>query len=313
LPGVTLKKDLTGILDLKRETIREVLRLALQFKTKLKRREDHRYLPGKILGMVFEKPSLRTRVTFEVGIIQLGGHAVYLGASEIAMGKRESVRDVAMNLSRWVDGIVARTFLHSTVKELGKSASVPVINGLSDLEHPCQAIADFQTICEKKAASTTRIGGLKLAYLGDGNNVCNSLLLASALLDVNMTAACPPGYEPNGDLLALARSAAESSTLTVVNEPAEAARDADVVYTDVWTSMGQESEREKRLDIFRSFQVNQAMMGLAKKDAIFMHCMPAHRGEEVSEEVIDGAQSVALDQAENRLHAQKAVMVELLR
>jgi ornithine carbamoyltransferase len=308
-----LKKDLTGIPDLKRETIREVLRLALQFKTKLRRREDHRYLTGKILGMVFEKPSLRTRVTFEAGIIQLGGHAVYLGASEIGMGKRESVRDVAMNLSRWVDGIVARTFLHSTVKELGKSASVPVINGLSDLEHPCQAIADFQTICEKKAASTTRIGGLKLAYLGDGNNVCNSLLLASALLDVNMTVACPPGYEPNGNLLALARSAALSSSLAVVNEPAEAARDADVVYTDVWTSMGQESEREKRLEVFGSFQVNQAMMGLAKKDAIFMHCMPAHRGEEVSEEVIDGPQSVALDQAENRLHAQKAVMVELMR
>ncbi len=308
-----MKKDLTGISSLKRETMQEIVRLAFQFKTKLKRREDHRYLPGKILGMIFEKPSLRTRVTFEVGIVQLGGHAVYLGASEIAIGKREPVRDVAMNLSRWVDGIVARTFSHNTVKELAKNASVPVINALSDFEHPCQAIADFQTICEKKAASTTRIAGLRLAYLGDGNNVCNSLLLASALLDVDMTVACPRGYEPDGDLLALARSVASNSTLAVTNEPAEAAREADVVYTDVWTSMGQESEREKRLEVFRSFQVNQAIMQLAKKDAIFMHCMPAHRGEEVSEDVIDGPQSVALDQAENRLHAQKAVMVELMR
>jgi len=308
-----LKDDFTGIARLDRKEINEILRLALHFKTKLRRREDHSYLKDKILAMVFEKPSLRTRVTFECGMLQLGGHALYLAPSDIGLGERESVPDVARNLSRWVDGIMARTFSHSTVLELAEHSSVPVLNGLSDLEHPCQAIADFQTICEMKAAGTTRLAGLKLAYIGDGNNVCNSLLIASALLEVNMSVGCPEGYEPPDQILNIAREKATKSRFEVMNDPAAAVLDADVVYTDAWTSMGQEDEREKRLSIFRDFQVTKTLMGSAKKDAVFMHCMPAHRGEEVASEVIDGPQSVVFDQAENRLHAQKAIMVELMR
>ncbi|MFQ5905052.1 MAG: ornithine carbamoyltransferase [bacterium] len=308
-----MRKDFTSVLDLNREEIREVLGLAFEFKRKLRTLEEHKYLKDKTLAMLFEKPSLRTRVTFESGMTQLGGHAIYLAPSDIGMGKRESISDVARNLSRWVHGILARTFAHSTVKELAKNSSVPVINALSDLEHPCQALADFQTICELKAAGTTRLAGLKLAYLGDGNNVCHSLLLASALLDVDMVVACPMGYEPEELILNAAESRANRSTLEVVNDPEQAARDADVVYTDVWTSMGQEEEREKRLKLFEDFQVTEAMMGLAKKDAIFMHCMPVHRGEEVAAEVIDGPQSAVFEQAENRLHSQKAIMVELMR
>lgn len=308
-----MKDDFTGIARLDRKEINEILRLALHFKTKLRRREDHSYLKDKILAMVFEKPSLRTRVTFECGMLQLGGHALYLAPSDIGLGERESVPDVARNLSRWVDGIMARTFSHSTVLELAEHSSVPVLNGLSDLEHPCQAIADFQTICEMKAAGTTRLAGLKLAYIGDGNNVCNSLLIASALLEVNMSVGCPEGYEPPDQILNIAREKATKSRFEVMNDPAAAVLDADVVYTDAWTSMGQEDEREKRLSIFRDFQVTKTLMGSAKKDAVFMHCMPAHRGEEVASEVIDGPQSVVFDQAENRLHAQKAIMVELMR
>jgi ornithine carbamoyltransferase len=310
---VGLKKHFTGIAELERNEIKEVLRLAFQFKTKLNRREEHRYLENKLLAMVFEKPSLRTRVTFECGMLQLGGHAVYLAPSDIGLGKRESIPDAARNLSRWVDGIMARTFSHSTVMELAHSSSVPVMNGLSDLEHPCQAIADFQTICEKRAASTTRLAGLKLAYIGDGNNVCNSLLLASVLLDVNMFVGCPEGYEPDGDIMKMVEEKTTNSKVEVLNDPRAAVEDADVVYTDVWTSMGQEEEREKRLEVFKDFQVTEALMSSAKKDALFMHCMPAHRGEEVAAEVIDGPQSVVFDQAENRLHSQKAIMVELMR
>jgi ornithine carbamoyltransferase len=208
---------------------------------------------------------------------------------------------------------MARTFSHSTVTELAKYSSVPVINGLSDLEHPCQAIADFQTICEKKAASTTRLAGLKLAYTGDGNNVCHSLLLAAVLLDVNMSVGCPKGYEPDEEILKLVREKTTNAQIEIVNDPAAAVKDADVVYTDVWASMGQEEEKEQRLKTFKDFQVTEALMSSAKNDALFMHCLPAHRGEEVAPEVIDGPQSVVFDQAENRLHAQKALMVELMR
>jgi ornithine carbamoyltransferase len=212
-----------------------------------------------------------------------------------------------------VNGVTARTFAHSTVKELAENSSIPVINALSDLEHPCQALADFQTICEHKAGGSVRLTGLRVGYIGDGNNVCNSLLLASALLDVDMVAGCPQGYEPDTQVLDMARNLARKSTLNVVNDPEQAAKDADVIYTDTWVSMGQEDEREERLKVFKDFQVTGAMMGLARKDALFMHCLPAHRGEEVSSEVIDGPQSVVFDQAENRLHSQKAVMVELMR
>ena len=308
-----MKKHFTGIAGLERSEIREVLRLAFQFKTKLRRREEHDYLGNKILAMLFEKPSLRTRVTFECGMLQLGGHALYLAPSDIGLGTRESVPDVAKNLSRWVDGIMARTFSHSTVTDLAEHSSVPVINGLSDVEHPCQAIADFQTICEKRAAGTTRLAGLKLAYIGDGNNVCNSLLLASVLLDVDMSVGCPEGYGPDERILKMTSEKTTNSKLEVVHEAEAAVKDADVVYTDVWTSMGQEEEKEERLKVFEGFQVTNALIGLARKDALFMHCMPAHRGEEVSSEVIDGPQSVVFDQAENRLHSQKAIMVELMR
>ena len=308
-----MKKHFTGIAGLERSEIREVLRLAFQFKTKLRRREEHDYLGNKILAMLFEKPSLRTRVTFECGMLQLGGHALYLGPSDIGLGTRESVPDIAKNLSRWVDGIMARTFSHSTVTDLAEHSSVPVINGLSDVEHPCQAIADFQTICEKRAAGTTRLAGLKLAYIGDGNNVCNSLLLASVLLDVDMSVGCPEGYGPDERILKMTSEKTTNSKLEVVHEAEAAVKDADVVYTDVWTSMGQEEEKEERLKVFEGFQVTNALIGLARKDALFMHCMPAHRGEEVSSEVIDGPQSVVFDQAENRLHSQKAIMVELMR
>jgi ornithine carbamoyltransferase len=310
---VSLKNHFTGISGLERSEIREVLRLAFQFKTKLRRGEEHNYLGKKILAMLFEKPSLRTRVTFQCGMLQLGGHALYLAPSDIGLGTRESVPDIAKNLSRWVDGIMARTFLHSTVVGLAEHSSVPVINGLSDLEHPCQAIADFQTICEKRAAGTTRVAGLKLAYVGDGNNVCNSLILTSILLDVDISVGCPEGYEPDDGIVKLAREKTSNSRLEVVNDAETAVKDADVVYTDVWASMGQEEEKEERLKVFEGFRVTEALMGLAKKDAMFMHCMPAHRGEEVSAEVIDGPQSVVFDQAENRLHSQKAIMVELMR
>ena len=307
------RKHLTGISDITREEIAMLLGLAIEFKKKLKRREEHKYLKDRILAMVFEKPSLRTRVTFECGMSQLGGHAIYLAPSDIRLGERESVSDAARNLSRWVNGMTARTFAHSTVKELAENSSIPVINALSDLEHPCQALADFQTICEHKVGGSVRLAGLKIAYVGDGNNVCNSLLLASALLDVDMAVGCPQGYEPDTQVLDTARNLDTKSTLSVVNDPELAAKDADVVYTDTWASMGQEDEREERLKVFKEFQVTGAMMELAKKEAIFMHCLPAHRGEEVSPQVIDGPQSVVFDQAENRLHSQKAVMVELMR
>ncbi len=307
------KKNFIGISDVTSEEIKVLLGLAIEFKKKLRRREEHKYLKDRILAMVFEKPSLRTRVTFECGMSQLGGHAIYLAPSDIGVGKRESVSDVARNLSRWVNGVTARTFAHSTVKELAENSSIPVINALSDLEHPCQALADFQTICEHKTGGSVRLTGLRVGYIGDGNNVCNSLLLASALLDVDMVAGCPQGYEPDTQVLDMARNLARKSTLNVVNDPEQAAKDADVIYTDTWASMGQEDEREERLKVFKDFQVTGAMMGLARKDALFMHCLPAHRGEEVSSEVIDGPQSVVFDQAENRLHSQKAVMVELMR
>lgn len=307
------KKNFIGISDITSEEIRMLLGLAIEFKKKLRRREEHKYLKDRILAMVFEKPSLRTRVTFECGMSQLGGHAIYLAPSDIGLGKRESVSDAARNLSRWVDGMTARTYSHSTVKELAENSSIPVINALSDLEHPCQALADFQTICEHKAGGIVGLAGLKVAYLGDGNNVCNSLLLASALLNVDIVVGCPQGYEPDTQVLDTARNLDTKSTLNVVNDPEQAAKDADVIYTDTWASMGQEDEREERLKAFKEFQVTGAIMELAGKNAIFMHCLPAHRGEEVSAEVIDGPRSVVFDQAENRLHSQKAVMVELMR
>ncbi len=266
-------------------------------------------LAGKTLALIFEKPSLRTRVTFDVGIQQLGGFSLYLSPAEVNLGKRETVADVAHNLERMVQGIMIRTFAHKIVEEMAANSKVPVINGLTDFSHPCQAMADFMTLQEQKK----RLEGLKLAFIGDGNNVANSLMFAGALLGVHVAVAGPKGFEPKPDVVAWVKEHAKGAKLTVTNDPAEAAHEADAIYTDVWASMGQESEAAARKKIFEPYQVNGALFAKAKPDAIFMHCLPAHRGEEVAADVIDSARSVVFPQAENRLHVQKAIMATLMR
>ncbi len=268
-------------------------------------------LQGKALAMIFEKPSLRTRVTFNVGIHQLGGFAIYLSPAEISLGKRESVADVARNLERMVQGVMARTFSHKVVEELAQYAHIPVINGLTDYNHPCQAMADYMTLLECKK----EFSGKKLAYVGDGNNVCVSLIHTAARLGVQVAVATPPGYEPNPEVVQWARSQGSQTgcKIDLTHDPAEAATDADAIYTDVWTSMGQEAEAAARLNIFRPYQVNEALFTHARPDAIFLHCLPAHRGEEVTDGVMESRRSVVFQQAENRLHAQKAIMHYLMR
>ena len=267
-------------------------------------------LQGKTLALVFEKPSLRTRVAFEAGMTQLGGHGSYLSANDIDMGGRESVPDVARNLSRWVQAIAARVFRHATVETLARYATVPVINALSDREHPCQALADMLTLREHYG----RLAGLTLAYVGDGNNVAHSLMLLGATLGMNIRIGCPPDYRPDPEILTLAeRLAAEhNASIWITPSPVEAVEGADAVYTDVWASMGQEHEAARRRPIFQPYQVNALLMTHARSGALFMHCLPAHRGEEVTADVIDGSQSVVFEQAENRLHVQKALILTLL-
>ncbi|MDH4257348.1 MAG: ornithine carbamoyltransferase [Candidatus Aminicenantes bacterium] len=267
-------------------------------------------LKDKVLAMIFQKPSLRTRMTFEVGMLQLGGEAVYLSPSDIQMGKRENPYDVGKNMERWVDGIMIRTFAHQEVIDLAGAAKVPVINALTDLLHPCQAMADFFTLKEKHKNLTS----LKLAYVGDGNNVCHSLLFAAAKAGCQISVATPSGFEPDPEIV---KQAEEDATETgagffLTNDPSQAVEGADAVYTDVWASMGQEEQKKERAKIFASFQVNRELMAKAKPDALFMHCLPAHRGEEVTDEVIDSPQSVVFDQAENRLHVQKIIMLLLM-
>ena len=305
-----MKKDLLSILDLSKDEIMELFEISKDLKEKQKKGIEHHYLKGKSLAMIYEKPSLRTRVTFELGIYQLGGYGIYLSPQDINLGKRESVPDVARNLSRWVDGIMARTFSHSTVEQLGQYASVPVINGLSDYEHPCQSLADYLTILEHKGT----VSGLKLAFIGDGNNVANSLLYTSVILGSNFSIASPEGYEIKENVRENARKIAEKTGAKIeyLNEPEEAVKDADIIYTDVWVSMGEESEREERLKKFRKYQVNQELLSHAKKDVIVMHCLPAHRGEEITDDVLDGPHSVVLDEAENRLHIQKGILLKLM-
>jgi ornithine carbamoyltransferase len=305
--SVEYKRDLISIADLSREQVEELFTLALRLKADRQKGWLHPLLAGKTLAMIFEKPSLRTRVTFEAGMFQLGGHAIYLSPPDIGLGTRETVPDVAQNLSRWVDLIMARTFAHSTVVDLAKYATVPVINGLSELLHPCQILADCLTLLEHRG----RFDGLKVAFVGDGNNVVNSWLNAAVKLPFSFALACPAGYEPNAEVLASARR--HGAQVTITNAVEEAVRGADAVYTDVWTSMGQEKESAIRREAFRDYQVNASVMVLAKNDALVMHCLPAHRGEEISVDVLEGPQSVVLDQAENRLHIQKAIMVWLLR
>ncbi len=305
-----MKRDLISIRDLSREEIEAFFALATDLKRRLTRGRPHPRLSGKTLALIFEKPSLRTRVTFEVAMIQLGGHAIYLAPQDIRLGERETVEDGARNLSRWVDGIVARTFDHALVERLAKYATVPVINGLTDLLHPCQVLCDLFTLHEK----TGKLKGLRVAFIGDVNNVCHSWLYGAAKMGIHLTVACPKGYEPHRDVFTKARLESEATfaTLEITDDAARAARDADVLYTDVWTSMGHEEQRTKRMRDFQSLQVNQALVKLAKKDVLVMHCLPAHRGEEITDEVMDGPHSIILDQAENRLHMQKAILVKLL-
>lgn len=272
----------------------------LKMQKKMERKTD--VLEGKTLAMIFEKPSLRTRTTFETGMTQLGGHAIYLAPSDIQMGKREPVYDVARNLSRWVDGVMIRTFSNDIVVKLAEEATIPVINGLSDLLHPCQSLTDFFTIYEKKK----ELKGLKLAYIGDGNNVCHSLMFTAAKTGTIMRIACPEGYEPNKKIKRQAEK--DGLELRITRDPAEAVEKADVIYTDVWASMGQEDEKEERLRTFKDYQVNMELVKKANPNVIVMHCLPAHYNEEITKEVIDSKHGVVYDQAENRLHAQKALM-----
>ena len=303
-------KDFISLSDLTPESIMELLDLAVQLKQELAGGAPRPLLKGQVLGMVFQKPSLRTRVSFDVGMLQLGGHALYLSPNEIQLGKRESTGDVARVLSRYVNGIMARVFAHSDVVELARTASVPVINGLSDYSHPCQGLADLLTVYEKRG----RLNGLTLAYLGDGNNVANSLMFGGALTGMRVVVATPPGYEPTAQAVDCARSLARlgGGSVEVTNDPAVAARGADALYTDVWASMGQESEQAERKSLFPPYQLNAARVAEANPDVVVLHCLPAHRGDEITDDVIDGPNSAVFDQAENRLHAQKAVLVKLM-
>ncbi|NLU53471.1 MAG: ornithine carbamoyltransferase [Clostridiaceae bacterium] len=289
----------------------ETIKLAEQLKFENKNGIRHNHLlKGKTLGLIFAKASTRTRVSFEVAMYQLGGYSLFLSSSDIQLGRGETVSDTAKTLSRYIDGIMIRTFKQSDVVELAKQGSIPVINGLTDSQHPCQILADLQTIKEHKG----KLESLKLAYVGDGNNVANSLLIGCAKVGMNISVATPQGYECEEYSINVAKEAAAltGATVTITNDPYEAVKDADIVYTDTWVSMGMEAEKEKRAKIFMPYQVNNRLMEAAKADAIFMHCLPAYRGFEVTEDVIDGPQSVVFDEAENRLHAQKAVLVKLL-
>jgi ornithine carbamoyltransferase len=302
-------KDIIGIEQLSATELLLILDVAAKLKANKFDATQTLFAKGQTLTMLFEKPSLRTRVTFEAGMTQLGGHAINI---ETKLGERETIADVGKNLERWVDGVMARTFEHSTVVALAANANVPVINGLSDKEHPCQALADFQTLIEHKGIKG--IKDIKLAYVGDSNNVSNSLLLLAATLGVDFSMGCPHKYEPQASIWMKALELAKISgaEITLSNDPYEAVANADAVYTDVWTSMGQEAEAKEREKIFAPYQLNCELMKHAKPDAIVMHCLPAHRGLEITDEVIDGPNSVVFDQAENRLHAQKAILALVL-
>ena len=300
-----MKRDFLELTALSRAELEEILHLSARLKRELKAGQRPPLLAGRTLAMIFEKPSLRTRVTFEVGMTQLGGYAVYLTPNDIRLGERESVADIARNLERWVDFIMARTYAHQTLVELAGHAHIPVINGLSDLRHPCQVLSDCFTLLEWHG----RLENLRVAFLGDGNNVANSWIAAALRFGFTFALACPPGYEPDPAIVQAARSA--GAAVVITHDPAEALQNADVVYTDVWTSMGQEDELAERQQRFRPYQVNAAALRLAKPGAAVMHCLPAHRGEEITGDVMDGPQSIVFDQAENRLHVQKGILVWL--
>jgi len=298
-------RHLISISDLSREEILEIISLSEKLKDERKRGILKEYLKNKSLAMIFELPSTRTRVSFETAMSEMGGHALYLNWNDLQLGRGETIGDTARVLSRYVSAIMARVREHSKILELGKHSQVPVINGLSNLEHPCQILADLLTIKEKKGGFD-----IKFAWVGDGNNVCNSMILASAIIGFEMSVAVPKGYEPNKDVVN--KAVGLGGNVEITNDPLEAVDDADVIYTDVWASMGHESERKERLKIFRRYQVNSDLVEKAKSDVIVMHCLPAHRGEEITDEVVDGGHSVVFDQAENRLHAQKAILLRLI-
>ena len=301
-------KDLISISDLERSKIVEMFDLADKIKMNKGNYAD--CLKGKILGLLFQKPSTRTRVSFEVGMRQLGGGALYLSPEEVGLGKREATKDVAKVLSRYLDAIAARTYSHSEVLELAKYSTVPVINALTDLLHPCQALSDLYTLKAKKG----KLEGLTISFVGDGNNVLHSLLYGCSKLGVNLRIAAPEGYEPDKNITEEAVNLASNTgaQIFLTSNPEEAVQKADVLYTDVWVSMGQEKEREERLKVFKPYQVNQRLVSLASPDVLVMHCLPAHRGEEITDDVLDGSNSIVFDQAENRLHLQKAILVMLL-
>ncbi|WP_410770688.1 ornithine carbamoyltransferase [Fontibacillus sp. BL9] len=303
-------RDFLEMDDYTSEEIEYLIDLAIEIKAKQKNGEVYQPLKGKTVGLIFEKSSTRTRVSFEVGTYQLGGHALFLSKNDIQLGRGETIADTAGVMSRYLDGIMIRTFGHDKVVDLARYSTVPVINGLSDLAHPCQVLADFQTIYEHKGV----LKGLKLAYIGDGNNMAHSLMIGGAKLGVHVSVASPEGYEPDPQVVASAQEIAKATgaTIEVVRDPQDAAKDADVIYTDVWASMGFEEEQKAREVAFASYQVDEELAQLANPDYLFMHCLPAHRGEEVSEGVIDGKHSIIFDQAENRLHAQKALMAALI-
>lgn len=303
-------KDLLTLIDLTSEEIMDLLDSAIDLKQKHKNGEDTSYLKGKTLAMIFEKHSTRTRVSFEAGMLQLGGNAIYLNSNDMQLGRGETIADTARVLSEYVDAIMIRTFEHEKIEELAKSASIPVINGLTEDFHPCQALADLLTIYEQKKS----FKGSKLVYVGDGNNVAHSLMIAAAKVGLDCTVVCPPGYAPKPFIVEKAQEIAKetSAIIEVSHDPVGGLKGADFIYTDVWASMGQEEEQQERLQAFMPYQVNAELVSAANEDYTFMHCLPAHRGEEVTSEVIDGPQSVVFEQAGNRLHAQKAILKAIL-
>lgn len=303
-------KDLLTLEEFTTDEIETILAEGAEFKRMQARGMPHRYLEGRTIALLFDKPSMRTRVSFEVGFDQLGGKSVYLGREEVQSGLREDIKDIGQVLSRFIDVIAFRTFEQKIVEDLAKSASVPVINALTDEHHPCQALADLMTIIEHKG----HLEGLQLAYIGDGNNVCHSLIIACSKVGIDMRIATPQGYEPKSKIvnIGLKNMKKFCGKIELSNNPQEAAKDADVVYTDVWVSMGQEGESKHRVQDFQGFKVDQKLMALADREAIFMHCLPAHRGMEVDQSVIDGQRSVVYDQAENRLHSTKALLYLIL-
>lgn len=304
-------KDLLSIHDLTTEEVFEILDLTKELKAKQKAGVPHKILEGKTLGMIFEKSSTRTRVSFETGMYQLGGQALFLSNRDLQIGRGEPIKDTARVLSRYLDGVMIRTFGHEIVEEFALYADIPVINALTDLLHPCQALTDLFTIQEHKGEN---LKGLKMAYIGDGNNMTHSLMYACAKAGINFASASPKGYEPKQEIIDNAKidAARSDATIEILNDPYEAAKDADILYTDVWASMGQEAEHDARVKIFKDYQINKDLLSVADKRAIVMHCLPAHRGEEIAEDVLENNADVIFDEAENRLHTQKAIMALLM-